>query len=122
MVSLLNWFEIPVKDMVRAADFYGSVFNFHMHEMEMEGGEMLMVMNEDHQADGALIRHEDRVPSHEGTIIFLDCGDDLQPILDKVESSGGKILTQKTVMDPETGAFAFIEDTEGNKIGLHSAK
>jgi predicted enzyme related to lactoylglutathione lyase len=122
MVSLLNWFEIPVSDMERAANFYGNVFGFHMHEMEMEGGEMLMVMNEDHQADGALIKHSDRVPSHEGTIVFLDCGDDLQSTLDLVEENGGKILTKKTQMDPETGAFAFIEDTEGNKIGLHSAK
>jgi predicted enzyme related to lactoylglutathione lyase len=122
MVSLLNWFEIPVTDMERAANFYGNVFGFHMHEMEMEGGEMLMIMNEDHQADGALIKHESRKPSHDGPLVFLDCGDDLQPMLDKVEESGGKILSEKASIDPETGAYAFIEDTEGNKLGMHSLK
>jgi predicted enzyme related to lactoylglutathione lyase len=122
MVSLLNWFEIPVKDMERAANFYGNTFHFHMHEMGMEGGEMVMIMNEDHQADGALVKHKDRKPSHDGTIVFLDCGDDLQPFLDRVEGNGGKILTPKTVMDKESGAFAFIQDSEGNKLGLHSTK
>ena len=41
-------------------------------------------------------------------------------VLDKIESAGGKVLMAKTAISPEIGHMAFFEDSEGNKIGLHS--
>jgi hypothetical protein len=37
-------FEIPVDDLDRAKDFYGSVFGWQLQTMPMEGGEYTSVM------------------------------------------------------------------------------
>jgi predicted enzyme related to lactoylglutathione lyase len=41
-------------------------------------------------------------------------------VLDKVERSGGKTIQKKTIITDEYGYMAIIEDTEGNRITLHS--
>jgi predicted enzyme related to lactoylglutathione lyase len=56
----------------------------------------------------------------DGVTIYLNGGDNLQVILDKVEKSGGRILIPKTLHADESGYFATFIDSEGNKIGLHS--
>ena len=53
--------------------------------------------------------------------IYFNGGDNLQNILDKVEKNGGKIIIPKTHHADEIGFFAIFLDSEGNKIGLHSA-
>lgn len=50
-----------------------------------------------------------------------NAGEDLQPMLDKIEKSGGEILVPKMEISPEMGYFALFIDSEGNKIGLHSS-
>jgi predicted enzyme related to lactoylglutathione lyase len=52
----------------------------------------------------------------------LNANPDLQLVLDKVEKAGGTIKTPKIFIDEETGSMAFIIDTEGNIVGLHSTK
>lgn len=69
---------------------------------------------------GVLMQGEDYVPSSSGVTIYLNGGNDLQLILDKVEESGGTILVPKTAHADESGFFALLLDTEVNKIGLHS--
>ena len=51
--------------------------------------------------------------------MYLNGGEDLSTVLDKVEGAGGKVMQPKTDIG-ENGFIAFIEDTEGNKVGLHS--
>ena len=58
--------------------------------------------------------HADRVR------IYLDAGDDLQPILDRVASAGGTIIMQKTLIRDDIGYIGMFSDSEGNIIGLHS--
>ena len=51
---------------------------------------------------------------------YLDGGSDLNNILNRIESAGGKIEIPKTQITPEIGYFAVFIDTEGNKVALHS--
>jgi predicted enzyme related to lactoylglutathione lyase len=44
----------------------------------------------------------------------------LQNVLDNVENAGGKIILPKTMIAGGNGFKAFINDSEGNKIALHS--
>jgi predicted enzyme related to lactoylglutathione lyase len=44
---------------------------------------------------------------------------DLTNELKRVEPAGGKVLQPKTSIG-EFGFYAFVEDTEGNRIGIHS--
>jgi predicted enzyme related to lactoylglutathione lyase len=60
------------------------------------------------------------MPSMDGTIVYLNAGDNLQSTLDKVRLNGGKVVVPKTQISPEIGFFAMFTDTEGNKLGLHS--
>jgi len=54
-------------------------------------------------------------------LVYLNGGDDLSTVLSKVEQVGGKILLPKTSIGPN-GFKAHFEDSEGNKVGLHTRK
>jgi predicted enzyme related to lactoylglutathione lyase len=56
----------------------------------------------------------------EGVTLYLNGGENLQMILNKVENHKGKIIVPKTRISPEMGYFAMLIDTEGNKLELHS--
>lgn len=121
MENALNWFEIPVRDMPRATQFYSTIFGFGA-VMEAgpsgEGYEMAMFPTTS-GVGGALMHGEGYNPSMDGTLVYLNCGDDLAPVLARVEAAGGRVLQPKTSIG-EHGAYAFIADTEGNRIALHS--
>jgi len=53
-------------------------------------------------------------------VIYLNGGNDLQMILDRIETAGGKIVSSKNMVTDEIGYVAFFLDCEGNKIGLWS--
>jgi predicted enzyme related to lactoylglutathione lyase len=75
------------------------------------------------KAGGAIVHYPDfYTPSDNGSLIYLNCQPDLQVMLDKVESAGGEILKNKTLISPEQnlGYWALIKDTEGNRVALHS--
>jgi uncharacterized protein len=69
-----------------------------------------------------LINGSEYKPSGEGTVIYLNGGDDLQKVADKIEANGGKMVVPKSEIGPEMGFYAIFIDTEGNKLGLHSYK
>ena len=60
--------------------------------------------------------------SADGTVLYLNGGDDLQVSLNRVEGAGGHVLIPKTLISPEVGYFAQFLDTEGNRVGLYSMK
>ncbi len=119
----INWFEIPVTDLARATKFYETVMNIEMEKMEMEDMKMSIFPSQNDSevmtVHGGLMQHKDYTPSNQGTLIYLNAGQDLAPILEKIESAGGKVRMPKTALG-EHGFCATFEDTEGNRIGLHS--
>ena len=58
-------------------------------------------------------------PGHGGTTIFFNCPDCAETA-EKAVAAGGKLLQEKFRI--ANGFAAFIEDTEGNRIGLHSTR
>ncbi|RMH70498.1 MAG: VOC family protein [Gemmatimonadetes bacterium] len=121
MANVINWFEIPVDDLDRAAAFYEAIFEYDsMYRMEMGGGQMAFFPMEGEGVGGALTQHEMMRPSPHGVLVYLNAGDDLAPILGRVEDAGGKIVMPKTQVTEEIGYIAMFIDTEGNRIGLHS--
>jgi uncharacterized protein len=120
MVNAVNWFDIPVSNMARATKFYGTVLDITLQAgPAMPGFEMAMFPNND-GVNGALVLGADYTPSQTGTLVYLNGGDDLNIPLGKVEAAGGKVILAKTDIGDNNGFFAYIEDTEGNKVGLHS--
>lgn len=119
----VGWFEIPVKDMDRAISFYRNVFNAPLTKQDF-GGVLMAWFPWDETAKGAggsLIQNENYTPSHKGTQVYFS-SEDVTTELNKVEKAGGKVLQHKTEISPDIGYMALFEDTEGNRIALHSVK
>ena len=69
---------------------------------------------------GTIIKAEWLEPSANGTLVYLEAGDDLAPFLDRVKTAGGNQLFPKTELGPGMGFFGIFMDTEGNRVGLYS--
>jgi predicted enzyme related to lactoylglutathione lyase len=125
MNNAISWFEIPTKDISRAQKFYEAIFNIRMIPMDMDQIKMRMFPLDDMSGNvgGALVYTEGfHIPSlTEGILIYLNANPDVQGVLDKVEAAGGRVLVPKTEISPDYGYMGVFVDTEGNRIGLHSA-
>ena len=122
MPHAINWFEIPAKDLPRAKRFYEAILQVAMPETP---GPMKMAMFpadwRQGEIGGAIVEGEGYVPSDAGALVFLNGGEDLSRILDRVQAAGGKVLMPKTAIPMEgSGFIAMFLDSEGNRIGLHS--
>ena len=120
MKSYISIFEIPATDISRAIEFYQGILGISIEKMEMAGLKIGLLPFEDQMVTGVIMEGEGCQPSADGVTIYLNGGDDLQVILDKVEKNGGKIIVPKTPHADEIGFFALFHDSEGNKMGLHS--
>jgi uncharacterized protein len=114
------WFEIPVSDIYRAKEFYEFVFdlNLEIHEL----GFLLMAWfpMEDKApgATGALVQAASYNPAREGVLIYFSV-EDIDATLKKVAEKGGSLLQPKTGIG-EYGFIGYFQDSEGNRLGLHS--
>lgn len=122
MSSALNWFEIPVADFVRAKRFYETVLDRPIEPMAMGPVTMGMLSSDQNAVGGAIVHGDGGSPSSAGTLVYLNEGDDLAPMLARVEAAGGSVVVPKTEIGNDFGFFAHFMDTEGNKVGLHSMK
>jgi predicted enzyme related to lactoylglutathione lyase len=118
--NLISMFEIPASNITRAIAFYEEILGINIELTEMEGMKMGILPYENQPVTGILIETEGYTPSTDGVVVYFNAGNDVQIILDKVVENGGKILVPKTAHADESGFFAIVLDTEGNKIGLNS--
>ena len=116
----LNWFEIPVTDFERAKKFYGALYDFDMPIQKMGDAEMGFFLMERGGIGGAIVKCEAYEPSRKGSVVYLNGGEDLQVVLDRIEAAGGSIEVPKFKVNDEIGHCAFFIDSEGNRVGLHS--
>jgi uncharacterized protein len=125
--SAIGWFEIPASDFMRAQRFYSEIFTAEFPIMRTEETDKVFAMFpvDVAKTPGGAIVHGPgyEAPSKmEGVKVYLNAGEDLNRILDRVEDAGGKIAVHKTQISPEFGYMGAFIDTEGNWIGLHSLK
>ena len=124
MQNAISWFEIPATDLERAQKFYETIFAIDMIPMDMPDMRMRMFPIDDMMTGigGALVDSNGfhKSSATDGPLIYLNANPDLQLVLDKIEIAGGKITMPKTEISPEHGFMAVFEDTEGNRMALHS--
>ncbi|WP_255490105.1 VOC family protein [Bdellovibrio sp. KM01] len=119
--NMFNWVELAANDISRAMTFYEKSFDlkFKMEEMGplklafFPSGNM-----KEYGASGALVKGPGYKPSHEGTLPYIPVPD-IEAALKKVSDNGGKILSGKKSIG-QYGNIGIFEDTEGNRVGLHS--
>lgn len=120
----VGWFEIPVTDSKRAVDFYSTVLGLKLEKVDFGNVEMHFFEYDPEKpgAAGALVKHEMYTPSPDGVVVYFTAhSGDLDNELAKVGPAGGKVLQPKTAIG-EHGFYAFVLDTEGNRIAIHSMK
>ena len=120
MPNPVNWFEIPVAEMDRAKKFYEAVLGYKLEVHEM--GPALMAwfpMEEGAEgAMGSLVQSEGYTPSQEGSMVYFSV-EDIDATLSRVNENGGSTFNPKTSIG-EHGFVAHFNDTEGNRVALHS--
>ena len=120
MKNAISWFAIPALDFQRAVKFYNAIFDFKLNVTKMGEHDIAFFPIENGGIGGHISKSDTFKPSENGPIIYLNGGDDLQPVLDRIESAGGKIKTPKTQITPEIGYMAAFVDSEGNRVALFS--
>ncbi len=116
----VGWFEIYVQDMPRALAFYGAMLGVTLEKLGMENPELWAFPAKPDQfgCGGALV-HMPGVPSGgNSTLVYFSCTDCAREA-EKAQQAGGKVVQPKFSVGPY-GFVAIVEDTEGNRVGLHS--
>lgn len=120
MKNLISIVEIPTIDFSRAVIFYQAILDVSINEIDMQGTQMGLFPGNGEVVSVALVKGDEYKTNVDGIIVYLNAGDDLQIVLTKIETNGGKVVVPKTEISPEIGFYAMFIDTEGNKLGLHS--
>lgn len=122
MAHGITWFEIPAVGFQRAKKFYENLLGVSIHEQEMGQALYGIFGTPEDGINGAIVTHEWYTPSDSGVLIYLDGGEDLNPMLARAEGAGATVLIPKTQISEDVGYMAVFRDTEGNRIALHSKK
>ena len=101
-------FEIGCKDSKKTQDFYSTLFGWKI----TEAGPAAMI-----DAGGGPTGHISALghEPHHYTIFYVEV-DDVQKFLDRAEKLGAKTLVPPMAIP--TGTFAWMQDPEGNTVGL----
>ena len=117
--AVTNWFEIPVSDMARAAQFYEQMLDTKLVTLEVPEMQVRAFPDGTGKLGGALVQSAHNQPSSTGALIYFNGGADLSPMLARVEAAGGQVIVPKTDIG-EFGHMAQFIDSEGNRIALHN--
>jgi len=115
MKKLASWFDIPVSDMARAITFYEHLTSQKLKRMPVGDNRETALF----EADGCLFLAPEDKPSHFGSRVYFNADSGVDDWLRRVEAAGGRTLVAKTPIGSGRGFFAYFEDTEGNRVGLH---
>jgi predicted enzyme related to lactoylglutathione lyase len=123
MQHAIDWFEIPVLDMTRAMKFYETMSSKKLRREPFgAAGSELAVFEAggEGSVQGALLLSPTAKPSVTGTIVYLNAAPSIDAWLGRVVAAGGSIPFAKMALPDGMGFIAYILDTEGNRVGLHT--
>ncbi|WP_413576141.1 VOC family protein [Bdellovibrio sp. HCB290] len=118
---MFNWVEIAADDISRAMTFYEKSFDLKFKLEEMGPLKLAFFPSGDmksYGASGALVKGPGYKPSADGSLPYIPVTD-IDSALKKVQENGGMILATKKSIG-QYGNIGIFQDTEGNRIGLHS--
>jgi predicted enzyme related to lactoylglutathione lyase len=108
------YLEIPANRAEDSARFYSEIFGWKVRE---RGDGNLAFDDADGGVSGTWVKESDRTPDERTrTYIMVD---NIADSLRQIESAGGRVLTPRTDIGPQMGAFAAFADPVGNEFGLY---
>ncbi len=109
MAGKLVHFELPAQDTNRAAEFYGTLFDWKVQDSGMPGIDYRMIEGE----PGGAIYASDS--GGRGPVIYFDTGE-IDADVARVRELGGEAENKEPI--PGIGWFARCKDTEGNPFSF----
>ena len=121
----IGWVEIPVTDLERAEKFYQNYFGVTLDRQEEKNGYTMSWFPMDMESYGSgatLMLGEGYIPSHQGVVVYFTApGEGIDAAIQKAYDQEIKVLMGKMDIG-EHGFIAYLEDSEGNRIAIHSMK
>jgi predicted enzyme related to lactoylglutathione lyase len=107
------YLEIPAKTAEASAQFYSSIFGWKVRKR----GDGELAFDDPAGVSGTWVKERDRTPDeHTRTYIMVDA---IADTLTRIQAAGGKVLTPRTEIGQNMGAFAIFADPVGNEFGLY---
>ena len=107
------YLEIPATTAEASAGFYSSIFGWTVRTR----GDGELAFDDPSGVSGTWVKASDRTPD-ERTRIYIMV-DDILDTLKKIEAAGGRVLTPRKEIAPNSGAFAVFVDPAGAEFGLY---
>ena len=123
MKQVIDWFEIPVRDLPRAQAFYEAVLQTTLQRESYAGPGMQMAVfaGEGDAVKGALMAgHPVLQVGACGTLVYLHAGASLDAALQRVVAYGGQVAMGKVALPDGLGFMGHMLDADGNRVGLHA--
>ena len=114
MNKTVTWFDIPVSNMDRAVGFYESVTKQTLKRFPVGADKETALF----ETDGCLFKSPEDKPSHFGSRVYFETPS-IEEWLERIGRAEGKTLVKKTPVG-DKGFYAYFEDSEGNRVGLHA--
>ena len=118
MEATVSHFEIPARDLERAARFYREAFGWTVEPVPWEGHPYYKVRGAAGKAIGGGI-----VPASEGydhPLLVIQVTGDMEAWIERIAEAGGTV-DQPPAPVGDFGRFAKVRDPEGNLLGLWGA-
>ena len=121
-MSKVVWFDIPVSDMSRAIAFYSALTGEELLRLPVgpDRETALFAGTGEGGSAGCLFAAPEDQPSHYGSRVYFDANPSIAVWIERAERAGGRVLVNRTPAGGDNGYFAYIEDSEGNRIGLNA--
>ena len=117
MPNRVVWFDIPVRDLGRAMEFYSEVLDVEVSE-DFPGVAVIVARNSD-EVFGCLFESKTERPTWRGPLVYFDVSGRMDAAVEAAERCGGRVLDPSHRLGP-FGQRAVVIDSEGNRIALHS--
>jgi len=116
------WVDIPVLDLERSIAFYSAVLG---SAVTREGGPGFTFGVLDHggsDVGGCLVpAGDDNAPSPRGPLVYLNVDGRIADAERAVAAHGGRVVQATHAIGPH-GHRAIVDDSEGNRVALHSTQ
>lgn len=110
------YIEIPANKAEDAAAFYSTIFGWTVRER----GDGNLAFDDSGSVSGTWVKENDRTPEERLRVYIMV--DSITESLHQIQTAGGKVLTPRTELGPNMGAFAAFADPVGNEFGLYEER
>ena len=111
------WFEIPVRDLKKGAEFYGNVLMSDL-KIEAMGPNDVALFPVIKEGVGGHLYPNAALAGGVAPLIHLASPSPLEEALGRVAEAGGKVDSDIISLPDDVGRFAYCSDPDGNQFGL----